>query len=212
MVTAWQIVLPVLLIAAMSLIIPLAIVLGHRHPTGALLLSGGGSLVAFTAFWLVFTGSSLLDGTNSPPQGGTSGGEIARAVLFALGTLLLLAAWTLSLNAAAQAGRWEWIVLLVLAGFLSFAALVAVLYLSDGCPAGPPDGGFGPCALTPAAQMLIMAGTVAGPAAVLAYRRRPRVRWRAGLPEGLSTSRIGATHEAGGSAWHTDSEDLPSEP
>lgn len=59
--------LPVLLIAAMSLIIPLAIVLGHRRPTGALLLSGGGSLVAFTALWLVFDGSSLLDGSNSPP-------------------------------------------------------------------------------------------------------------------------------------------------
>jgi hypothetical protein len=42
MVTAWQILLPVLLITSMSLIIPLAIVLGHRHPTGALLLSGGG--------------------------------------------------------------------------------------------------------------------------------------------------------------------------
>ncbi len=62
MATAWQVVLPVLLIAAMSLIIPLAIVLGHRHPTGALLLSGGGSLVAFSALWLVFDGPPLLDG------------------------------------------------------------------------------------------------------------------------------------------------------
>lgn len=76
-----------------------------------------------------------------PPKGGTSGGEIARAVLIALGTFLLLAAWTLSLNAAAQARRWEWIVLLVLAGFLSFAALVAVLYLPDGCLAGPSERG-----------------------------------------------------------------------
>jgi hypothetical protein len=202
--TAWQ---PVLLVAAMSLIIPLAIVLGHRHPTGALLLSGGGSLVAFTALWLVFDGSSVLDGTT--PQAGTSGGQIARAVLIALGTLLLLAAWTLALNAAAQARRWEWIVLLVLAGFLSFAAVVAVLYLPDGCPAGPPDA-FGPCAPTPAAQMLIMAGTVAGPAAMVAYRLRPRVPWRAGLPEGLSISRLGTADEAGGLARHTDS-DLRSE-
>jgi hypothetical protein len=67
--TARQPVLPVLLIAALSLIIPLAIVLGHRHPTGALLLSGGGPLVAFSALWLVFDGSRLLDGTNSPLKG-----------------------------------------------------------------------------------------------------------------------------------------------
>src|SRR5260370_24901730 len=163
--TAWQPVQPVLLIAAMSLIIPLAIVLGHRHPTGALLLSGGGSLVAFAALWLVFAGSGLLGGSNSPSQGGTSGGEIARAVLIALGTFLLLAAWTLSLNAAAQARRWEWIVLLVLAGFLSFAALVAVLYLPDGCLPGPPEGGFVPCAPPPAPQMLSLAGTLSGPPA-----------------------------------------------
>jgi hypothetical protein len=207
--TAWQPVLPVLLVAAMSLIIPLAIVLGHRHPTGALLLSGGGSLVAFIALWLIFDGSSLLAGTNSPPQAGTDGGEIARRVLIALGTLLLLAAWTLSLNAAAQARRWEWIVLLVLGGFLSFASLVAVLYLPDGCPAGLPDA-FEPCAPTSAAQLLIMAGTLAGPAAVLAYRLRPRVPWRVGLPEGLSVSRLGTADDAGGSAQHTDS-DLRSE-
>jgi hypothetical protein len=202
--TAWQPVLPVLLVAAMSLIIPLAIVLGHRHPTGALLLSGGGSLVAFTAVWLVFDGSSLLDGTNSPPQEGSDGGVIARAVLV-LGALLLLAAWTLSLNAAAQARRWEWIVLLVLTGFLSFAALVAVLYLPDGCFAGPPDA-FGPCAPTPAVQMLIMAGTLAGPAAVLAYRLRPRVPWRAGLPEGLIISRLGTADDAGRPARLSDSD------
>src|SRR5215470_2108232 len=141
MVTAWQPVLSVLLITSLSLIIPLAIVLGHRHPTGALLLSGGGSLVAFSALWLVFDGSRLLDGSNTSPDGGTDGGEIARAILLVLGTLLLLAAWTLALNAAAQARRWEWVVLLVLAGFLSLAALVTVLYLPDGCLAGPPEGG-----------------------------------------------------------------------
>jgi hypothetical protein len=201
MVTAWQTVLPVLLITSMSLIIPLAIVLGHRHPTGALLLSGGGSLVAFSALWLVFDGSSLLDGSNTSPDGSTGGGQVARIILIALGTLLLLAAWTLSLNAAAQARRWEWIGLLVLAGFLSFAALVAMLYLSDGCPDGI---GFGPCATAPTAQLLIMAGTLAGPVAVLAYRLRPHVRWRAGLPEGLSISRLGTADDAGGTARHTD--------
>ncbi len=170
----------------------------------------GGSLVAFSALWLVFDGSRLLDGANSPPQGGADGGEIARAVLFALGTLLLLAAWTLALNDAAQARRWEWIVLLVLAGFLSFAAVVAVLYLPDGCPAGPPYGGFGPCAPTPAVQMLIMTGTLVGPAAVLAYWLRPRVPWRAGLPEGLSILKLGAADDAGDPARPTDS-DLRSE-
>lgn len=207
MVTAWQIVLPVLLISSMALIIPLAIVLGHRHPTGALLLSGGGSLVAFSALWLVFNGSGLLDGSSM--QAGISGGMISRVVLI-LGTLLLIAAWTLALNAAAQARRWDWIVLLVLAGFLSFAAVVAVLYLPDGCPDGLPDSGFGPCALTPAAHMLIIAGTLAGPAAVLAYRLYPRVPWRAGLPEGLSISRLGTADDAGEPARHTDS-DLRSE-
>jgi hypothetical protein len=159
-----------------------------------------GSLVAFSALWLVFDGSSLLDGPNSSPQGGTAGDMIVRALLVALGTLLLLAAWTLALNHAAQARRWEWLVLLVLAGFLSCAALVAVLVLRDACPVpGLPDA-YGPCALTPAAQMPIMAGAVAGPAAVLAYRLRLRMPWRAGLPEGLSISRLGTADDAGGPA------------
>src|SRR5262249_43079666 len=97
--TAWQVVLPVLLITSMLLIIPLAIVLGHRHRTGALLLSGGGSIVTFTVLWLVFAGSRLLDGSST--QAGTAEGMVAR-VLMVVGTLLLLAAWTLALNAAAQ--------------------------------------------------------------------------------------------------------------
>jgi hypothetical protein len=197
--TAWQIVLEVLLVAGTSLVIPLAIVLGHRHPTGAPVLSSGGSLVAFSALWLIFDGSSLLDGTNSSPQA---------ALLVALGTLLLIAAWTLVLNEAAQARRWECFVPLVLAGFLSFAALLAVLFLRDSCPMpGSLGGGFGQCVPPSEAQTFIMVCTLAGPAAVLAYSLRSRMPWRAGLPEGLSISRLGTADEAGGAggpARHTD--------
>jgi hypothetical protein len=201
MQTAWQILLPVLLIAAMSLIIPLAIVLGHRHPSGALLLSGGGSLVAFIALWLVFDGSRLLDGSNTSPDRDATGGVIARGALLAL----VLAAWTLALNAAAQARRWEWIVLLVLAGFLSFAAVVAVLYLPDGCLAGSPEGGRTVCAYpdSAAAHHGRRRGRPSGRARV---RLRPHVPWRAGPPVGLSNSRLGASDAAGGYAQPTDSD------
>ena len=210
MVIAWHtvlaVLLPVLLVAATSLIIPLAIVLGHRHSTGALLFSGGGALVAFSALWLVFDGSHLFDGPDAPPDGGM----IPRALLIVLGTFLLIAAWALALNAAAQARRWKWIVLLVLAGFLSFAALFAVLFLQDACPMPGIPSAHEACTLALPAQLPIMVGSLAGPAAVLAYRLRPRMPWRTGLPEGLSRSRLGVADDGEGPAPHTDS-DLRSE-
>jgi hypothetical protein len=202
---AWQPVVAVLLVASMSLIIPLAIILGHRQPGGALLFSGAGSLVAFSALWLVFDGASLLDGTNASPDGGLSAGMIARGLLIALGTFLLIAAWTLALNAAAQARRWAWTALLVLAGFLSFAALLAALFVPDPCLVGPPAAA-GYCTPAPAAQTLIIAGSLTGPAAALAYRLRATVPWRAGRPEGLGASRLGAADDAGGPARHPDSD------
>jgi hypothetical protein len=206
--TGWQtvlavllpVLLPVLLVAATSLIIPLAIVLGHRHPTGALLLSGGGALGAFSALWLVFDGSRLLDGPNAP----LDGGMIPRVLLIVLGTFLLIAAWTLSLNAAVQARRWEWLVLLILAGFLSFAALFAVLFLQDACLIPGSLATYGPCTLALPAQLPIMVGSLAGPMSVLAYRLRGSVPWRVGLPEGLSISRLGTADDAGEPARQTD--------
>lgn len=204
METGWQtvlaVLLPVLLVAATSLIIPLAIVLGHRHPTGALLLSGGGALVAFSALWLVFDGSQLLDGPDAPPDGGM----IPRALLIVLGTFLLIAAWTLALNAAVQARRWEWLVLLILAGFLSFAALVAVLFLQDACPMPGIPGAHEACTLALPAQLPIMVGSLAGPVAVLVYRLRGHVPGRVGLPEGLSVSQLGTADAAGEPARQMD--------
>jgi hypothetical protein len=193
---AWQPVVSVLLVAAMSLIIPLAIVLGHRRPNGALLFSGAGSLVAFSAFWLVFDGSSLLDGRNDSPDGSLTGGMIARGLLLALGAFLLIAAWTLSLNTAAQARSWVWTALLVLAGFLSLAALLATLFVPDPCLVGPPNV-VGQCAPAPAAQTLIIVGMLAGPAAVLAYSLRGAAPWRVGRPTGLSVSRLGVADDGG---------------
>lgn len=129
---------------------------------------------------------------------------IPRALLIVLGTFLLIAAWALALNAAAQARRWKWIVLLILAGFLSFAALFAVLFLQDACPMPGIPGAHEACTLALPAQLPIMVGSLAGPVAVLVYRLRGNLPWRVGLPEGLNVSQLGTADAAGEPARQMD--------
>jgi hypothetical protein len=120
--------------------------------------------------------------------------------------LLLIAAWVLALHTAAQARHWWWVALLIVTGYLSFAAIVFSIAPPDRCMFGLPssEGRFYPYCAGPnlLAQLLVLAGYLAGPAAALAYGlpdlrsrilgiRSPILRPRE-LPEGLSVSPLSA--------------------
>jgi len=47
------------------------------------------------------------------------------------GVLLLLAGWTLALNATAQARRWPWVALLTFAGLLTFAVMLSTIVFAN---------------------------------------------------------------------------------
>ena len=180
-----------LLFAALCLVIPAAIVLGHRRSTGPLVACGGAALCAFAAFWL------LMGGINSFRYG-TPGGFPVGILTFFGGVFLLLAAWTLALSAAAQARRWEWVGLLTVAGYLSVVAVMYSFASPDPCIFGPPpnyEGQFAPaCTPHPVVYLLVIAGYLAGPAATLAYGLRPDGLRRSSraLPDGLSVSSLRA--------------------
>lgn len=181
-----------LLVAALCLLVPAAIVLGHRRPSGPIIICSSAALGAFAAFWL------LLGGINSLYVRGASGSPPIGLLLLFGGLFLLFAAWALALNAAAQARRTEWVILLTVAGYISVAAIIFSISQPDPCIFGPPPGvepfGLSCTATYPFERLLIIAGYLVGPAATLAYglrldglSRRSRV-----LPEGVSVSSLRA--------------------
>ena len=194
-----------LLIPAIPLVIPVAILLGHRRPAGSLLVCAGGALGIFAAFWLILGGiNSLLFATSV-------GQIVSELAILAGGLLLLIAAWVLALHTAAQARHWRWVALLIVAGYLSFAAIIFSFAPPDRCMFGMPSDRsfvFGSSCAGPnlLAQLLVLAGYLAGPAAALAYGlpdlrtrilgiRIPILRPRE-LPEGLSVSPLSADSDA----------------
>lgn len=115
-----------LLFAALCLVIPIAIVLSHRHPSGPIVICSWVAFAAFGVFWL------LLGGVNSPTR--DAPGHILMSILtFFGGILLLLAAWVLALNAASEARRWGWVALLTIATYLSALAIIFSITQSDPC-------------------------------------------------------------------------------
>jgi hypothetical protein len=180
--TPW---LPILLLTALCLVIPAAVLLGQWRPIGPIAISGGASLSAFAVFWL------FLGGTTGPFNE-TPGGILVLVLVLLGGVLLLGVAWTLALNAATQAHRWGWVALLTLAGELSVAALLISVFRPDPCLFGAPsiDDSFAEGCTTPnpAAQLLVVAGYLAGPVAAMIYSLRSASPRRQGLPEGLSVS------------------------
>src|SRR5258707_9753593 len=177
----------------LSLGIPAAILAGHRHPAGPIVVSSGGACVAFAIFWLVLGGIYALFGPPSPRT------FVSPLVLLG-GVLLLLAAWSLALGAAAQARRYRWFALLSVAGSLSIAVVFISMARRDLCLSGPPPTtnafAFGCTAPNPTAQLLVAGGYLAGPAAATIYSLRGRGARTGALPEGLSVSPLGAVTDA----------------
>jgi hypothetical protein len=171
--------------AAVLLVVPLAIIVGYRRSVGSIVVSGALAAVAFAAFWLV------LGGTNS--LYGDSANYVIRMLIFVGGVLLALAAWILSLNAAAQARRWVWVGLLLASGYLTLAAIYASFSIQ---PCFDVSGGEFSCTQPdPLRQALTFLGYLACPVAALAYGvygSRPFGRRARKLPDGLTVSSLNA--------------------
>ncbi len=107
------------------------------------------------------------------------------------GVLITLAAWILAINAAAQARRWVWVALLIVAGYLTLAAVYASFSLQTcfgpdfTCP--PPD---------PLAQALVFVGYLACPVAALVYGVRALGQRVRTPPDGLLVSSLRAERTA----------------
>lgn len=107
-------------------------------------------------FWLLFGGVAELFRTIP-----------GVAVLFYCGILLTFTAWILSINAAAQMRRWPWVALLLIAGYLTLAAVFASFSLQNCFTV--PDGEFTCSTSDPLRQALITLGYLVSPMAALAY-------------------------------------------
>lgn len=182
-----------LLIAALCLVIPVAVVLGHRHPNGSIVVCGCAACGTFVVFWLLLGGINSLSSAQEH--------FLVSILTFFGGILLLLASWTLALSAAAQTRRWPWVAALSTAGYLSVVTIFFSISQPDPCIFGsPPDSEFmSPVCTTsyPLVKLLVIAGYLAGPAASLVYGLRPDgLRHGAHtLPEGLSISSLRATSD-----------------
>lgn len=177
---------PLLLASTLVLVIPAAIVAGHRRPNGAIVVCACASLAASAIFWLVLGGPSLFF------FGGGSENLVVRLVVFFGDLLLWIAAWALTLNAAAQARTWRWVALLTLCGPLSCVAFLVSLSPPQPCFFGPPPqsqgfgGGFECQSPNPALQLLVIALYLVAPAAALAYALRDRLPLRRIGPRGIA--------------------------
>ena len=116
-------------VAAIFLLVPLAIIIGHRRPTGAIIVSGSVATVAAIVFWIFLGGFPALNDEVRP-----SVNPLVVILLFYGGLLLLITAWTLALNSAALARRWGWVFLLVVSGYISFTALIISITTPNPCP------------------------------------------------------------------------------
>ena len=165
---------------AVLLVVPLAIIPAYRRATGSILVSGALATAVFATFWLIFGGVTAF--YRSMP-----GVEI----LFFCGILLAFTAWILSINAAVQARRWLWGALLLIAGYLSLAAVYASFSLQNCFSA--PESEFSCPSTDPLQHALILLGYLVSPVAALFYGvyggrelwRRERVR-----PDGLVVSSL----------------------
>lgn len=162
------------------LIIPLAILLGMRRTNGAILVSNIGALLATAFIW--------YREATSPIAFGAGGTTTLDSAIFQTLWVLLLASWTLTLAHIVRARRWGWLALIVVGGYLSYAAiLLSEILPAIACvPSSLDDGGFSGCTQpNQAVVLLIAAGRAIGPAVALLYISVAADRRQRQLPEGL---------------------------
>lgn len=187
--------------AAVLLVVPLAIIVGYRRSAGSIVVSGALAAVTFATFWLVLGGVDSLSGPSFP----------YKIISLYGGVLITLAAWVLSLNAAAQARRWIWVGILLVAGYCTLAAIYASFSIQQCFDV--PGGEFSCTQPDPLRQALVFLGYLTCPVAALAYGvygARPFGRRVRRLPDGLTVSSLRAepVADATGIAGVEDSKDM----
>lgn len=168
------------------LAIPLVILLGARRTNGAILVSG--VVAILTAAYKGYRAATVL-----PFALNTGGYNTLDAIVTQIGGITLLAMWTLALAHAAQARRWWWFALFVVAGFLSYATQLLSQWLPFMmCSSNPPlNGDPSSCIATNQALLvLVTLGSAIAPVAALIYIVRAPGRRERQLPEGLVVSSL----------------------
>jgi hypothetical protein len=133
-----------------------------------------------------------ISGYRQPHHIRSRGYNSLTIVVIQIGGVALLAAWTLALAHAAQARRWRWFALMIIAGYLSYA----IYYMSRlpstiMCSFNPDSGDFSACLQPNIALVLMLAlGQATGPVAMLIYALRAPGRAQRRLPEGLTVSSL----------------------
>jgi hypothetical protein len=148
--------------AAIFLLVPLAIIIGHRRPTGAVIVSGFLASVAAIVFWIFLGGMRALNEDLGPDR--------RMIMLFLLygEVLLLITAWTLALHSAVWARRWGWVFLLVVSGYISFTALI--IGISSTNPCAIYFGSESVCAeASPLVSLALYASHLVGPVVATLY-------------------------------------------
>jgi hypothetical protein len=169
------------------LVAPLAIVIGMRRPNGAIIVSSVGALLVVAFQWYRSATNSLTDFP--------SGNNITDTVISQVGGFLLLTAWVLALAHAAQARRWRWFVVLIVAVFLSESVMILSQVLPNPCAYPPFDESNPLACLQPnqAFLLLLALGKALGPIFMLIYALRAPGHQRQ-LPDGLVVSSLRDGH------------------
>jgi hypothetical protein len=123
-------------IAAVFLLTPLAIIIGHRRPTGAIVVSGSVATVAAIAFWIFLGGYPAVVGFGAETPTNPVLLDLMLYGGLVGGLVLLITAWTLALRSAASARSWGWFFLLVVSGYISISALIIAISLPNLCTVG----------------------------------------------------------------------------
>lgn len=168
-------------IPLLFLVIPAALIIGHRMRGGPLLVIGGGALLGFAAFWLI--GAQVTPGIFIR--------STMRSYIFFGSVTLLLGAWSLALEQSLRARRWVWVAPLCLAVYLTFVSLFAILITPLSFCLFSSQQPY--CSTVGAGVWTaLISGSFIGPGAIMLYALRPYIARRDAPPAGLHTSRLGA--------------------
>lgn len=166
MLSQWML---VALVAAAPLVVAIAILIGARLPNGTITITSGAAVIAFTIFFAFLGGGAGLSGDTAP-------NSPLNPLVWIIGMILLLAAWTLAFADAVQARRWRWAAPLTVATYLSFCALLSLAVRPDPCLFVPPQGfgaGGAQCAApNQSLQLIVLIGCYIGPLTAHLYSLR----------------------------------------